>query len=48
MSYNSKYNGEEVESLLDKVNNTQGDLADKEYVNNAIAEAITEVLNTEV
>lgn len=48
MGYNSKYSGEEVEILLDKVSNTQGDLANKEYVNNAIADAIIEVLNTEV
>lgn len=54
MSYNSKYTGAEVEALLDKVGNTytktESDelFATKTEVNEAIANAITTTLNTEV
>lgn len=54
MSYNSKYTGAEVEALLDKAGNTYtkteaNDLfATKTEVDNAIANAITTTLNTEV
>ena len=46
MDYNSKYTGAQVEKLLDQVAN--GGAVTEEYVNTAIANAITATLNTAV
>ncbi|MBO7283295.1 MAG: hypothetical protein J6U73_07875 [Alistipes sp.] len=47
--YNSKYTGEQVEAYLDQLNDLAlGNYATKNDINTAIAEAITNVLNTEV
>ena len=49
MDYNSKYTGEQVEKLLDQVaSGGAGSGVTEEYVNTAIANAITATLNTEV
>lgn len=44
--FQSKYTGEQVEELLDQV--ASGGGVTEEYVNTAIAKAITATLNTEV
>lgn len=47
MDYNSKHTGEEVEDFLDRV--SQGELGvTEQYVNDAIANAITRTINTAV
>lgn len=47
--FQSKYSGEQVEEFLDQIaNGTTGGGVTEEYVNNAIANAITATLNTEV
>jgi hypothetical protein len=47
--FESKYNGPQVEEMLDQIaNGMTGGGVTEEYVNNAIANAITTTLNTEV
>jgi hypothetical protein len=49
MDFNSKYTGEQVEEFLDQIaNGTTGGGVTEEYVNNAIANAITRTINTAV
>lgn len=48
MSYNSKHTGAQVEALLDKVENTYTKVETNEQITAAIAEAITQTLNTAV
>lgn len=47
--FNSKYTGEQIEGFLDQLNELElGNYATKTDVDNAIANAITNILNTEV
>lgn len=48
MSYNSKHTGAQVEALLDKVDNTYTKAETDGKINDAIAAAITQTLNTAV
>lgn len=46
--FQSKYDGEQVENMLDQIANGEIGGVSQQYVDNAIASAITTTLNTSV